>query len=173
MKRKAILAITFVILLCIMFFCVIVQKKNPFVEGVIIAKNERFFTVETDTQEKIVCNWSQKYDYQVISPGDRIRVYYRGEILETSPARIKNVKKIKKISLQMERKNHQITMFMNDSKEEKKDEAISCIFKRHDQKKQGAVFTESLIYFSINRYFGISAVGSEKYYFRGGSEKFL
>ena len=28
---------------------------------------------------------------------DNIRVYYKGEILETSPARIKNVKEIKKI----------------------------------------------------------------------------
>ena len=97
MKRKVIASITLAILLCIMFFYVIDQKKKLFVEGVIIAKNERFFTIETDIQEKIVCNWPRKYDYQVISLGDSIRVYYRGEILETSPARIKNVKKIKKI----------------------------------------------------------------------------
>ena len=41
--------------------------------------------------------FAKRYDYQDISLGDNIRVYYKGEILETSPARIKNVKEIKKI----------------------------------------------------------------------------
>jgi hypothetical protein len=97
MKRKVIVSITFVVLLCSIVLCVINQKKAPFIEGVIVEKNERFFTIETDIQEKIVCNLPKEYDYQDISLGDNIRVYYKGEILETSPARIKNVKEIKKI----------------------------------------------------------------------------
>lgn len=97
MKIKVIVSTIFAILLCSIVLGVMVQKKNPFIEGVVVAKNEHFFTIETDIQEKIVCNWTQEYDYQDISLGDSIRVYYRGEILETSPARIKNVKEIKKI----------------------------------------------------------------------------
>lgn len=97
MKRKVIVSITFVVLLCSIVLCVINQKKAPFIEGVIVEKNERFFTIETDIQEKIVCTLPKEYDYQDISLGDNIRVYYKGEILETSPARIKNVKEIKKI----------------------------------------------------------------------------
>jgi hypothetical protein len=97
MKRKAIVSITFVILLCGIVFCVINQNKTPFIEGVIVEKNEQFFTIETDIQEKIVCVLPKEYDYQDIALGDSIRVYYKGEILETSPARIKNVKEIKKI----------------------------------------------------------------------------
>lgn len=97
MKRKVIVSITFVVLLCSIVLCVINQKKAPFIEGVIVEKNERFFTIETDIQEKIVCTLPKEYDYRDISLGDNIRVYYKGEILETSPARIKNVKEIKKI----------------------------------------------------------------------------
>ena len=55
MKRKVIVSITFVVLLCSIVLCVINQKKAPFIEGVIVEKNERFFTIETDIQEKIVC----------------------------------------------------------------------------------------------------------------------
>lgn len=97
MKRKVIVSITFVVLLCSIVLCVINQKKAPFIEGVIVEKNERFFTIETDIQEKIVCTLPKEYYYQDISLGDNIRVYYKGEILETSPERIKNVKEIKKI----------------------------------------------------------------------------
>ena len=106
MKRRVIVGITIVILLCSIVFGVIVQRKNQnqFIEGVVITKNEQFFTLETDIQEKIICYWPKKYDYSIISLGDSIRVHYNGEILETSPARIKNVKKIEKIiSLQTER----------------------------------------------------------------------
>lgn len=62
-----------------------------------LLKKRAIFTIETDIQEKIVCTLPKEYDYQDISLGDNIRVYYKGEILETSPARIKNVKEIKKI----------------------------------------------------------------------------
>lgn len=71
-----------------------VQRKRSFVEGVVIEKNEQFLILETDIQEEIICYLPEKYDYSVISPGDNIKVYYSGEILETSPARIKNVKEI-------------------------------------------------------------------------------
>lgn len=104
MKRKVIVSITFVVLLCSIVLCVINQKKAPFIEGVIVEKNERFFTIETDIQEKIVCTLPKEYDYQDISLGDNIRVYYKGEILETSPARIKNVKEIKGRAEQAERR---------------------------------------------------------------------
>ena len=50
MKRKVIVSITFVVLLCSIVLCVINQKKAPFIEGVIVKKNERFFTIETDIQ---------------------------------------------------------------------------------------------------------------------------
>lgn len=75
----------------------------------LLKKTKRFFTIETDIQEKIVCTLPKEYDYQDISLGDNIRVYYKGEILETSPARIKNVKEIKKniISLQTERSEYE------------------------------------------------------------------
>ena len=98
--RRIIVSITIVILLCgiVLWYCFVrdSSKKNPFVEGVIIEKNEQFFTLETDIQEKIICYWPEQYDCSVISLGDSIRVYYSGEILETSPARIKNVKEIEK-----------------------------------------------------------------------------
>ncbi|MDD2980964.1 MAG: hypothetical protein PHN80_13490 [Hespellia sp.] len=96
MKRRVIVSITIVTLLCSIVLYIIFQRKNTFIEGVIITKNEQFFTLETDIQEKINCYWPEKYDNSVISIGDRIRVYYSGEILETSPARLKNVKEIKK-----------------------------------------------------------------------------
>lgn len=73
------------------------KKKLHLLKVSLLKKNERFFTIETDIQEKIVCTLPKEYDYQDISLGDNIRVYYKGEILETSPARIKNVKEIKKI----------------------------------------------------------------------------
>ena len=97
MKRKVIVSITFVVLLCSIVLCVINQKKLHLLKVSLLKKNERFFTIETDIQEKIVCTLPKEYDYQDISLGDNIRVYYKGEILETSPARIKNVKEIKKI----------------------------------------------------------------------------
>ena len=97
MKRKVIDSKTLVLNIRSNVLSVIKQKKAPFIEGVIVEKNERFFTIETDIQEKIVCTLPKEYDYQDISLGDNIRVYYKGEILETSPARIKNVKEIKKI----------------------------------------------------------------------------
>lgn len=96
MKKIVIVSITIVTLLCSIVLCIIFQRKNTFIEGVIITKNEQFFMLETDTQEKIICYWPKKYDYSVISIGDSIRVYYSGEILETSPAQLKNVKEIKK-----------------------------------------------------------------------------
>ena len=64
MKRKVIVSITFVVLLCSIVLCVINQKKAPFIEGVIVEKNERFFTIETDIQEKIVCTLPKEYDYR-------------------------------------------------------------------------------------------------------------
>lgn len=97
MKRKVIVSITFVVLLCSIVLCVINQKKLHLLKVSLLKKTKRFFTIETDIQEKIVCNLPKEYDYQDISLGDNIRVYYKGEILETSPARIKNVKEIKKI----------------------------------------------------------------------------
>ena len=84
-------------MLCIIDLCVITQKKAPFIEGFIVEKNGLFFTLDSYIQEKIVCTLPKEYDYQDISLGDNIRVYYKGEILETSPARIKNVKEKKKI----------------------------------------------------------------------------
>ena len=42
--------------------------RDRFIEGVIVEKNERFFTIETDIQEKIVCTLPKEYDYQDISP---------------------------------------------------------------------------------------------------------
>lgn len=96
MKKRVIISITIVTLLCSIVFGVVFQRKNTFIEGVIITKNEQFFTLETDIQGKIICSWPEKYDYSVISIGDYIRVYYKGEILETSPARLKNVDEIEK-----------------------------------------------------------------------------
>lgn len=96
MKKRIIVGISIVILLCSVVFCVAVQRKRSFVEGVVIEKNEQFLILETDIQEEIICYLPEKYDYSVISPGDNIKVYYSGEILETSPARIKNVKEIEK-----------------------------------------------------------------------------
>lgn len=43
MKRKVIVSITFVVLLCSIVLCVINQKKAPFIEGVIVEKNEAIF----------------------------------------------------------------------------------------------------------------------------------
>lgn len=96
MKKRVIISITIVTLLCSIVFSIIFQRGNTFIEGVIIKKNEQFFTLKTDIQEKIICSWPEKYDCSAISIGDTVRVYYSGEILETSPARLKNVKEIKK-----------------------------------------------------------------------------
>lgn len=98
MKRKVIVSITFVVLLCSIVLCVINQKKLHLLK-VSLLKKRAIFTIETDIQEKIVCTLPKEYDYQDISLGDNIRVYYKGEILETSPARIKNVKEIKKYNI--------------------------------------------------------------------------
>ena len=96
MKKRIIVGISIAILLCSVVFCVAVQRKRSFVEGVVIEKNERFLILETDIQEEIICYWPEKYDYSVISPGDNIKVYYSGEIWKKSLARIKNVKEIEK-----------------------------------------------------------------------------
>lgn len=74
------------------------SKKAPFIEGVIVKKTSDFYHRNGYTR-KIVCTLPKEYDYQDISLGDNIRVYYKGEILETSPARIKNVKEIKKYNI--------------------------------------------------------------------------
>ena len=87
MKKRIIVGISIAILLCSVVFCVAVQWKSSFVEGVVI---------ETDIQEEIICYWPERYDYSVISPGDNIKVYYSGEIWKKSLARIKNVKEIEK-----------------------------------------------------------------------------
>lgn len=99
MKRKigiSVTIITLVVLFCNIVFYATCQRKSGFVDGIIVTKNEQFFTIETDIQEKIVGYWPEKYDYTDISLGDNIRVYYSGEILEISPARIKNIKRIEK-----------------------------------------------------------------------------
>ena len=96
MKKRIIVGISIAILLCSVVFCVAVQRKSSFVEGVVIEKNEQFKILETDIQEEIICYWPERYDYSVISPGDNIKVYYSGEIWKKSLARIKNVKEIEK-----------------------------------------------------------------------------
>ena len=41
MKKRIIVGISIAILLCSVVFCVAVQRKSSFVEGVVIAKNEQ------------------------------------------------------------------------------------------------------------------------------------
>ena len=42
MKKRIIVGISIAILLCSVVFCVAVQRKSSFVEGVVIEKNELF-----------------------------------------------------------------------------------------------------------------------------------
>ena len=55
MKKRIIVGISIAILLCSVVFCVAVQRKRSFVEGVVIEKNEQFLIPETDIQEEIIC----------------------------------------------------------------------------------------------------------------------
>lgn len=55
MKRKVIVSITFVVLLCSIVLCVINKKKLHFIEGVIVEKNDADFYHRNGIQEKIVC----------------------------------------------------------------------------------------------------------------------
>lgn len=96
--------IVFPVLLCIFFAYTMVnmaQNEDVTLEGRVVEKYDYSVLVDAKIDANNKClidiGYPDKFDVSYIAVGDKIKVYYTGEILESYPCRINKAIKIEKI----------------------------------------------------------------------------
>lgn len=92
--QKCVILLLSVIILCAVFVGVKKHKTDEkYLVGTIIEKSDRTFTISNASGE-IVCTFPKNYDLSKIKEGDDVKIFYEGEVTETSPMRIREVTKV-------------------------------------------------------------------------------
>lgn len=94
-KRINIKIMATIVVLSVLLWMVVQKREGAEISGIIVDKTEMTFTFKTKSG-LVVASFPDEYDGSKLKDGDEVIVYFAGEILETSPARIKDVKKIVK-----------------------------------------------------------------------------
>ena len=96
--KKILIVLSSVIFIFLTYMTVnIVQNKVETLEGTVVEKNDNSFMTDTEYGLMDVHKPDNFVDPGIVA-GDRIKIYYRGGILEIYPSRFEEVVKIEKLS---------------------------------------------------------------------------
>lgn len=95
MKKYGVI-ILIVLIICLIGAVIWEVYDGATISGEVIEVSENNFMIVGDDGLKIVISFSQLNETLKVEEGDSVIIKYKGVILETSPAKIANIKKIRK-----------------------------------------------------------------------------